>query len=189
MPWGRFPGADVVLGPEMKSTGEVMGIARSYPAAYAKSQLAISYRLPTPDAGAVFISVNDRDKRSILSLARILRYLGFKIVSTEGTARVLAGGNVPCEVVRKFSGAHPNIGDMIAAGEIALIINTPYGSEARGDGYAVRTEAVRRGVTCITALSAANAFVSAVEALRCAHDGGEHGLDVIALQDLPQYEV
>ncbi|MCI7731151.1 carbamoyl-phosphate synthase large subunit [Enorma burkinafasonensis] len=189
MPWGRFPGADVVLGPEMKSTGEVMGIARSYPEAYAKSQLAISYRLPTPDAGAVFISVNDRDKRSILSLARILRYLGFNIVSTEGTARVLAGGNVPCEVVRKFSGVHPNIGDMIAAGEIALIINTPYGSEARGDGYAVRTEAVRRGVTCITALSAANAFVSAVEALRGAHGDGVRGLDVIALQDLPQYEV
>ena len=189
MPWGRFPGADVVLGPEMKSTGEVMGIAKSYPEAYAKTQLAISYELPTPDSGKVFISVNDRDKRNILSLARILRYLGFEICSTEGTARVLAGGNVPCEVVRKFSEAHPNIGDMIAAGEIAFMINTPFGQEARGDGYRLRTEAVRRGVTCITALSAANAFVAAVEALEAARRDQTGGLEVIALQDLPQYEV
>ena len=189
MPWGRFPGADVVLGPEMKSTGEVMGIAKSYPEAYAKTQLAISYELPTPDSGKVFISVNDRDKRNILSLARILRYLGFEICSTEGTARVLAGGNVPCEVVRKFSEAHPNIGDMIAAGEIAFMINTPFGQEARGDGYRLRTEAVRRSVTCITALSAANAFVAAVEALEAARREQTGGLEVIALQDLPQYEV
>ena len=189
MPWGRFPGADVVLGPEMKSTGEVMGIAKSYPEAYAKTQLAISYELPTPDSGKVFISVNDRDKRNILSLARILRYLGFEICSTEGTARVLAGGNVPCEVVRKFSEAHPNIGDMIAGGEIAFMINTPFGQEARGDGYRLRTEAVRRSVTCITALSAANAFVAAVEALEAARREQTGGLEVIALQDLPQYEV
>ena len=189
MPWGRFPGADVVLGPEMKSTGEVMGIAKSYPEAYAKTQLAISYELPTPDSGKVFISVNDRDKRNILSLARILRYLGFEICSTEGTARVLAGGNVPCEVVRKFSESHPNIGDMIAGGEIAFMINTPFGQEARGDGYRLRTEAVRRGVTCITALSAANAFVAAVEALEAARRDQTGGLEVIALQDLPQYEV
>lgn len=189
MPWGRFPGADVVLGPEMKSTGEVMGIAKSYPEAYAKTQLAISYKLPTPDSGKVFISVNDRDKRNILSLARILRYLGFEICSTEGTARVLAGGNVSCEVVRKFSEPHPNIGDMIAGGEIAFMINTPFGQEARGDGYRLRTEAVRRGVTCITALSAANAFVAAVEALEAARRDQTGGLEVIALQDLPQYEV
>lgn len=189
MPWGRFPGADVVLGPEMKSTGEVMGIAKSYPEAYAKTQLAISYELPTPDSGKVFISVNDRDKRNILSLARILRYLGFEICSTEGTARVLAGGNVSCEVVRKFSEAHPNIGDMIAGGEIAFMINTPFGQEARGDGYRLRTEAVRRGVTCITALSAANAFVAAVEALEAARHDQTGSLEVIALQDLPQYEV
>ena len=102
MPWGRFPGAEVVLGPEMKSTGEVMGIAKSYPEAYAKTQLAIDYELPTPENGRVFISVCDRDKRHILSLARILRHLGFELLSTEGTARVLRGGNVPCEVVGKI---------------------------------------------------------------------------------------
>ena len=131
MPWGRFPGADVILGPEMKSTGEVMGIAKSYPEAYAKTQLAIDYKLPDPSAGKVFISVCDRDKRHILSVARILRYLGFDICSTEGTARVLRGGNVTCEVVEKISGPHdgerPNIGDLIADGKIAVIINTPYG--------------------------------------------------------------
>ena len=188
MPWGRFPGADVVLGPEMKSTGEVMGIAKSYPEAYAKTQLAIDYQLPTPDQGKVFISVNDRDKRHILAVARIFRYLGFDIVSTEGTAKVLRGGNVKCEVVNKFSEGHPHIGDMIAAGEIALIINTPYGQGARGDGYKVRTEAIRRGVTCVTALSGANAFVAAIEAVQTADTTGE-GMEVIALQDLPQYEV
>lgn len=184
MPWGRFPGADVVLGPEMKSTGEVMGIAKSYPEAYAKTQLAIDYKLPSPDAGKVFISVNDRDKRHILSVARMLRHLGFEILSTEGTARVLRGGNVPCEVVKKVTEGHPNVVDLIADGQIALLINTPYGQGARGDGYRMRTEAIRRGVTCVTALSGANAFVAAIEAVE-----SDEGMDVIALQDLPQYEI
>ncbi|WP_281657327.1 carbamoyl-phosphate synthase large subunit [Collinsella stercoris] len=183
MPWGRFPGAEVILGPEMKSTGEVMGIAKSYPEAYAKTQLAIDYELPTPENGRVFISVCDRDKRHILGLARILRHLGFELLSTEGTARVLRGGNVPCEVVGKISASDdsdvPGILDMIADGQIAFIINTPYGPGSRGDGYRLRTEAVRRGVTCVTALAAANAYVSALEA-RSFGDS----LDVVALQDL-----
>ena len=183
MPWGRFPGADVVLGPEMKSTGEVMGIAKSYPEAYAKTQLAISYELPTPESGKVFISVNDRDKRNILSLARILRYLGFEICSTEGTARVLAGGNVKCEVVRKFSEAHPNIGDMVANGEIALMINTPFGHATRADGYELRLEAVKHGVTHVTNLAGAQAMVAGMEAARLG------GLAAVALQDLPQWEL
>ena len=183
MPWGRFPGANVVLGPEMKSTGEVMGIAPTYPEAYAKTQLAISYELPTK--GKVFISVCDRDKRHILPFARALQRLGFEIVSTEGTAKCLRGGNVKCEVVRKISEPSPNIGDMISAGEIVLMINTPYGQETRSDGYYLRTEAVKHGVTSVTALSAASAFVAALEALA---DNPE-GLDVIALQDLPQYDV
>ena len=179
MPWGRFPGANVILGPEMKSTGEVMGIARTYPEAYAKSQLAISYSLPT--SGKVFISVCDRDKRHILAIARGLKNLGYEIVSTSGTARVLAGGNVPVQVVGKVSDPSPNIGDMVAAGEIQLLINTPSGSDARGDGYKLRTEAVKHGVTCVTALTGANAFLSALEALH-EHDG--ETLEVIALQDL-----
>lgn len=192
MPWGRFPGAEVILGPEMKSTGEVMGIAKSYPEAYAKTQLAIDYSLPTPGDGRVFISVCDRDKRHILSLARILRHLGFDIVSTEGTARVLRGGNVPCEVVGKVGsgasggpcaseapGTARGILEMIAEGEIAFIINTPYGPGSRGDGYRLRTEAIRRGVTCVTALTAANAYVAALEARMRGV-----GMEVVALQDL-----
>lgn len=190
MPWGRFPGAEVILGPEMKSTGEVMGIAKSYPEAYAKTQLAIDYQLPTPEDGRVFISVCDRDKRHILSLARILRHLGFDIVSTAGTARVLRGGNVPCEVIGKIGApddaelvvgeeAERGILDMIADGEIAFIINTPYGPGSRGDGYRLRTEAVRRGVTCVTALTAANAYIAALEARQFGD-----GMEVIALQDL-----
>lgn len=189
MPWGRFPGAEVILGPEMKSTGEVMGIAKSYPEAYAKTQLAIDYQLPRPKDGRVFVSVCDRDKRHILSLARILRYLGFEIVSTEGTARVLRGGNVPCEIVGKVgasssapgsaSGESRSILDLIANGEIAFIVNIPYGPGSRGDGYVLRTEAVRRGVTCLTALSAANAYIAALEA----RQSGD-GMEVVALQDL-----
>ena len=174
-----------------------MGVAKSYPEAYAKTQLAIDYKLPDPSAGKVFISVCDRDKRHILSVARILRYLGFDICSTEGTARVLRGGNVTCEVVEKISGPHdgerPNIGDLIADGKIAVIINTPYGPGSRGDGYLLRTEAVRRGVTCVTAMSAANTYVSAIEAVREDQQGhgsaNDMGMDVIALQDLPQYTV
>ena len=194
-PSKKLRGLDAYLSPEMKSTGEVMGIASNFPAAYAKTQLAISYELPT--SGTVFISVCDRDKRHILSVARILRYLGFDICSTEGTARVLRGGNVTCEVVEKISGPHdgerPNIGDLIADGKIAVIINTPYGPGSRGDGYLLRTEAVRRGVTCVTAMSAANTYVSAIEAVREDQQGhgsaNDMGMDVIALQDLPQHTV
>lgn len=183
MPWGRFPGANVVLGPEMKSTGEVMGIAPTYPEAFAKSQLAISYELPR--SGTVFISVCDRDKRHVLTLARAIQRLGFRIVSTEGTARVLRGGNVRCEVVRRIGEASPNISDLIAAGGIAFIVNVPYGRETRDDGYLMRTEAVKHGITCLTALSAAGAFVAALEAQAEDPDG----LDVVALQDLPSTDV
>ena len=181
----------------MKSTGEVMGIAKSYPEAYAKTQLAIDYKLPDPSAGKVFISVCDRDKRHILSVARILRYLGFDICSTEGTARVLRGGNVTCEIVEKISGPHdgeaPNIGDLIADGKDRGDHQHAVRSGSRGDGYLLRTEAVRRGVTCVTAMSAANTYVSAIEAVREDQQGhgsaNDMGMDVIALQDLPQYTV
>ncbi len=183
MPWGRFPGASVVLGPEMKSTGEVMGIAATYPEAYAKTQLAISYVLPK--SGTVFISVCDRDKRHILPIARSLQRLGFSIVCTEGTARTLRGGNVKCAVVGRIGDPHPNIGDMLAKGQIAFMINTPYGQETRSDGYTLRTEAVKHGVTSVTALSGASAFVAALEALA----ENPYGLDVIALQDLEMFEI
>ena len=176
MPFGRFPGSDVVLGPEMKSTGEVMGLAPTFPAAYAKTQLAISYGLPA--AGTVFISVADRDKRSIVSIARDFVRLGFEVVSTGGTAKVLRACGVACREVRKVSEPSPNIGDMIASGEVDLMINTPFGHGARGDGYELRLAAVRHGVTYATTIAAAQAFAAAMEVAR------DDGLDIVALQDL-----
>ncbi|MBR2803721.1 MAG: ATP-grasp domain-containing protein, partial [Eggerthellaceae bacterium] len=179
MPFGRFPGSDVVLGPEMKSTGEVMGIAPTFPAAYAKSQLAVSYDLPS--SGGVFISVADRDKRSIAAIARDFARLGFNVVSTGGTAKTLAASGVPCRKVNKVSEDHPNIADLIADGEIQLIINTPFGHGPRGDGYELRLAAVRYGVTYATTIAAAQAFAAAMEVAR------DEGLGIVALQDLPQW--
>ncbi|MBR0405566.1 MAG: carbamoyl-phosphate synthase large subunit [Eggerthellaceae bacterium] len=179
MPFGRFPGSDVVLGPEMKSTGEVMGIAPTFPAAYAKTQLAISYELPR--SGDVFISVADRDKRSIAALARDFARLGFEVVSTGGTAKTLSASGVACKKVKKISEGHPNVVDMIADGEIKLMINTPFGHGPRGDGYVLRLAAVRHGVTYATTIAAAQAFAAAMEVAR------DKGLGVVALQDLPQW--
>ena len=179
MPFGRFPGSDVVLGPEMKSTGEVMGIAPTFPAAYAKTQLAISYDLP--DAGAVFVSVADRDKRSIVSIARDFARLGFEVVSTGGTAKTLAASGVACRKVNKIGAGHPDIADMIAEGEVRLMVNTPFGHGSRGDGYKLRLAAVRHGVTYATTIAAAQALAAAMEVARA------DGLHIVALQDLPQW--
>jgi len=176
MPFGRFPGSDSVLGPEMKSTGEVMGVSHDFPGAYAKSQLAIDYSLPT--SGAAFVSVSDRDKRGIVSVAKMLHGLGFSILSTHGTARALRAAGVPVtEVLKKHEG-RPNIVDAIKNGEIQLVINTPFGRETRSDGYHIRTAAVQHGITNITTMSAAFAVVQAIEAVKAGR------LDVIALQDL-----
>ena len=179
MPFGRFPGADTVLGPEMKSTGEVMGIAGNFPAAFAKTQLAISYALP--EGGTVFISVCDRDKRAIVSIARDIVRLGFKVVATGGTARALRAAGVDCEEVKKVHEGAPNVLDRIAAGEIALMINTPFGHATRADGYELRLEAVKHGVTHVTNLAGAQAMVAGMEMARA------NGLTVVALQDLPQW--
>ena len=181
MPFGRFPGTDVVLGPEMKSTGEVMGIARNFPAAYIKTQLAISYEMPTE--GVAFISVNDRDKRSLVPIARDIERLGFDIVATHGTARTLRAAGIECDEVDKIHEGSNNIIDRIAAGTVPFMINTPFGNATRGDGYELRTTALRHGVTYATTLAGAQAMVSGMEVMR------RTGLGVIALQDLPQYEM
>ena len=175
MPFGRFPGTDSVLGPEMKSTGEVMGVAYDFPSAYAKSQLAIDYSLPTE--GTAFVSVCDRDKRSIVPVARHLQSLGFRILSTRGTARLLRAAGVPVEEVRKVHEGRPNIVDAIVNGDVHLVINTPFGRETRSDGYHIRTAAVQHGVSNITTLAAAQASVQAIEAIK------RGDLGVIALQD------
>jgi len=176
MPFGRFPGVDSTLGPEMKSTGEVMGIADDFPSAYAKSQLAIDYSLPTE--GTAFISVSERDKRAIVPVAAGLSRLGFHILSTKGTARLLRASGIPVDVVKKVHEGRPNIVDRIVNGDVDLVINTPFGRETRSDGYHIRTAAVQNGVTNITTLAAALASLQAIEVVRRAD------LQVIALQDL-----
>jgi carbamoyl-phosphate synthase large subunit len=175
MPFGRFPGADSVLGPEMKSTGEVMGAARDFPSAYAKSQLAIDYSLPT--SGTAFVSVSDRDKRQIVGVAKHLHMLGFSILSTKGTARTLRAAGIPVvEVLKKHEG-RPNVLDEISNGNVQLVINTPFGQETRSDGYHIRSAAVHHGITNITTLAAAHVAVQAIEAVK------NGALTVCPLQD------
>lgn len=175
MPFGRFPGADSVLGPEMKSTGEVMGSGPDFPTAYAKSQLSIDYSLPT--AGTAFLSVSDRDKRAIVPMARELVQLGFDIMSTKGTARALQAAGIPVKVVLKKHEGRPNIVDAVTNGEVQLVINTPFGQETRSDGYHIRAAAIRHGITHVTTLPAAMAIVQAIDAVR------QGRLDVEAIQD------
>jgi carbamoyl-phosphate synthase large subunit len=174
-PFVRFPGVDTILGPEMKSTGEVMGGASNFGVAFAKAQLAVGQRLP--ENGSAFISVNNSDKPTVLPVARDLVDLGFRIVATRGTAAYLRAHGVPVEVVYKVNEGRPNVADQILNGQIDLVINTPLGRESFFDDRAVRRVAMIHNVPCITTLTGASATVSAIRALRA------QGLDVRALQD------
>ncbi|MFR7746863.1 MAG: carbamoyl-phosphate synthase large subunit [Eggerthellaceae bacterium] len=180
MPFGRFPGADVILGPEMKSTGEVMGIANNFPSAYAKTQIAVNTKLPT--SGTCFMSVCDRDKRAMLPLARDLVRMGFDLLCTSGTARALESANIPCKEIGRVSDPEPNIVTLINEGKIDLVINTPFGQETRDDGYILRSMAVRNNICYVTTLAGTQAFVSAIDTIR------DEKLPIIALQDLDQWE-
>jgi carbamoyl-phosphate synthase large subunit len=163
-PFSRFPGVDIVLGPEMRSTGEVMGIDRDFPTAFAKSQLAAGTVLPV--SGRIFISLADRDKPALPRLGRALVDLGFEILATSGTARALRENGIKVTELQKVQIGRPNIIDAMKNGEVALIINTPSGRGARTDEGRIRAEAVARGVGCITTISAANAAVQAIAALK-----------------------
>ncbi len=163
LPFGRFPGADAVLGPEMRSTGEVMGVSSDLGTALAKTQEATGAALPT--AGSVFVSVANRDKRSIVLPVSRLAQMGFGIVATRGTASVLGRAGVPVRAVPKRSEGSPNAPDLIEAGEVQLVINTPFGRGARTDGYFIRTAAVRAGVPCITTIPGLIAAVQGIEAM------------------------
>jgi carbamoyl-phosphate synthase large subunit len=173
-PFIKFPGADPILGPEMKSTGEVMGIGRSFGEAYAKAQLASGVILPRQ--GAALLSVRDRDKDGAVELARILVEQGFDIVATHGTAQHLAVAGVSCRRANKVREGRPHIVDMIKNGEIDLIVNTTEGKQAIQESASIRAEAVRRGVTYYTTLPAAIATCNAIEHL--------DDSDVNRLQDL-----
>ncbi|MGH2555271.1 MAG: carbamoyl-phosphate synthase large subunit [Actinomycetota bacterium] len=164
LPFGRFPGVDTVLGPEMRSTGEVMGIAWDLGRALAKAQEATGASLPT--SGTVFVSVADRDKRDILLPSRRLAELGFTILATRGTASVLARSGVAVTTLLKRSEGSPNAADLIAEGRVDLVINTPFGRGPRTDGYFIRTAAAARGVPCITTIPGILAAVQGIEALR-----------------------
>jgi carbamoyl-phosphate synthase large subunit len=179
MPFGRFPGADSLLGPEMKSTGEVMGVASDFPRAYAKTQLAIDYSMPSPrgKVRGAFISVCDRDKRAIVAIARDLHNLGFELLSTTGTMLVLKAAGLPVRRVLKKHEGRPNIIDVMTNGEVALVVNTPHGQEARADGYRLRTAAIRHTIPNITNIATANAMVQAIFAMQ------NQEPEVTALQD------
>ena len=174
-PFSRFPGVDTVLGPEMKSTGEVMGLDRDFPRAFAKSQLAAGMSLPT--SGTVFISVKDRDKTGMAALAARLTAIGFKLVATGGTQRFLADQGLDVARINKVLEGRPHCEDAIVNGDIHLVINTTEGAQAIEDSRSIRRAALEHGVPHYTTLTAAAAAVAAMEAMA-------HGtLEVAPLQD------
>ena len=160
-PFVKFPGVDVVLGPEMKSTGEVMGIDRDFRKAYLKSQMAAGETLPT--AGAVFISVKNRDKRPVTTLAKRLSEMGFSLVATTGTARVLERHGMTVELIHKVGeGYRPNVIDLIKRGHIALLFNTPEDGRARKDSAIIRRTAVAQNVAYYTTVDGIQAAIGRV---------------------------
>ena len=163
-PFIKFSGVDIVLGPEMRSTGEVMGVSDRFSMAFAKSQLAAGTVLP--NEGNIFVSVADRHKGATVELAHRLTGLGFSLLATGGTADALEAGGVPVERVKKIVEGTPNLLDYFAKREVALVVNTPSGKRARTDGGRIRAAAVQAGVPCLTTLEAATAAVKAIEALR-----------------------
>ncbi len=175
-PFLKFPGADILLGPEMKSTGEVMGISEDFGIAFAKSQMASGFRIPT--SGTVFVSVNDFDKAGVLPHARALRDMGFNILATRGTAEYLNARGVEAEMVYKVNEGRPNVVDLIKDKRITIVLNTPLGKESFFDDGAIRKSATLHGVLVVTTLTATAATVQAIRALR------ERSLDLLSLQEI-----
>ena len=163
-PFVRFPGVDTILGPEMKSTGEVMGAADTFGKAFARAQLAAGQRLP--DSGRAFISVNDDDKENVVPVARDLAALGFELIASKGTAAYLRAHGLDADVVFKINEGRPHVGDRLLNREVQLIINTPLGRESYFDDLTMRRIAMLYGVPCVTTLTGAAATVAAIRALR-----------------------
>jgi carbamoyl-phosphate synthase large subunit len=174
-PFNRFFGVDIILGPEMKSTGEVMGMDADLGLAYAKSQMAAGAALPT--GGNLFVSVHEAHKSGVAQLASDYAAMGFKLFATEGTARALRARNVPVTQLFKLSEGRPNVLDMVKNGEVALIINTPSGKSPREDEVRIRTAAVQHRVPIMTTLTGAAAAVRGIESLK------RHGLSARSLQE------
>ncbi len=182
LPFDRFDGSDAVLGPEMRSTGEVMGIARDFPTAFAKAQAAAG--VPLPSSGTAFITVTDADKDGAFAIAQILYDNGFQIVATRGTAEAIARMGVPVEPLNKIGEGSPHVLDWIERGDVHLVVNTPTGFGARTDGWEIRRAAVTHGIPCLTTISAG---VSAARAIASARRDGEP--EVLCLQELHGAEV
>ena len=162
LPFARFAGADSVLGPEMKSTGEVMGIAADFPTAFGKAQAAAGVVLP--ESGSVFITVTDSDKAAATQLAARFHDLGFEVIATGGTAQAISQMGVPVTRINKIGEGSPHVVDLIREHKCDLVINTPTGSGARADGYEIRTAAVRHGIPCVTTMTGATAAARAIAA-------------------------
>ncbi len=183
LPFDRFEGSDALLGPEMRSTGEVMGIARDFPTAFAKAQAAAG--VPLPSHGTVFITVTDSDKAGAFAIAQSLHDSGFRIVATRGTAEAIARMGVPAQALNKIGEGSPHVLDWIERGDVDLVVNTPTGVGARTDGYEIRRAAVAHGIPCLTTLAAG---ISAARAIASAHRngavGGVGGGQILCLQEL-----
>jgi len=177
-PFSRFEGINPFLGPEMRSTGEVMGVASTFAEAYSKALYAAGTLLPAPGSGSVFMSVNDRDKESVLPIARKLVELGFSLVATSGTRLFLAENQLDAEPIFKVNEGRPNVVDRMKNGEIQLLINTPLGRESYFDELIVGETAYRMGLPLLTTLSAANAALGAIARI------GKEPLEPLKLQEL-----
>ncbi len=177
-PFARFNNADIILGPEMKSTGEVMGIDVTFPLAFAKAQLAAGVKLATE--GLAFISVKDSDKKYVIDIAQKLVDIGFKIVATRGTAKFLAENDIAVTIVNKITEDKPHVVDMLERKEITLVINTTEGAEATRDSFSIRRTALMKGITYSTTISGAKALVEGI----LAYKNSNSKFEVRALQDL-----
>jgi carbamoyl-phosphate synthase large subunit len=177
LPFNRFAGADSLLGPEMRSTGEVMGIAYDFPTAFAKAQAAAGSKLPS--TGTVFLTVADGDKPAAIGIATQLHDLGFEIIATRGTTQALSRMGIPARPINKIGEGSPHVVDCIDAGEVSLVINTPVGTGARADGYEIRAAAIAHGIPCITTMAGGMAAARAIAS------AARHGQpDVVSLQQL-----
>ena len=173
-PFARFPGVDLLLGPEMKSTGEVMGIDSDFGRAFAKAQLGAGAELPLE--GAVFLSVRDRDKHALTAIATELSAMGYRLIATRGTAKALAAAGVKVQAINKVHEGRPHIVDAIKNGDIQLVVNTTEGAQAIADSYELRRSALEYKISYFTTIAGSQAMLRAVAALKSG------GLEVATLQ-------
>jgi carbamoyl-phosphate synthase large subunit len=176
LPFDRLEGSDAILGPEMRSTGEVMGIARDFPTAFAKAQAAAGAALPS--SGTAFITLTDSDKPAAIGVAQILHDHGFRIVATRGTKEAIERMGIPATEIKKIGEGSPNVVDWIENGDVDLVVNTPTGSGARSDGWQIRRAAIARGIPCLTTLSGGLAAARAIAA------GRQGRAEVLSLQEI-----